>query len=87
LLEQVAAVSVGLVDGAALLDLDYSEDSRAEVDLNVVMNSQGQLLEVQGTAEGAPFSRLQLNGLLDLAEAGLVELRRSQQEAVEQAQN
>jgi len=53
----------------------------------VVMNSQGQLLEVQGTAEGAPFSRLQLNGLLDLAEAGLVELRRSQQEAVEQAQN
>ena len=54
LLEQVAAVSVGLVDGAALLDLNYSEDSRAEVDLNVVMNSQGQLLEVQGTAEGAP---------------------------------
>jgi ribonuclease PH len=87
LLEQVAAVSVGLVDGAALLDLDYSEDSRAEVDLNVVMNSQAQLLEVQGTAEGAPFSRQQLNGLLDLAEAGLVQLRQSQQLAVEQAPN
>jgi len=87
LLEQVAAVSVGLVDGAALLDLDYSEDSRAEVDLNVVMNSQAQLLEIQGTAEGAPFSRQQLNGLLDLAEAGLVQLRQSQQLAVEQAPN
>jgi ribonuclease PH len=87
LLEQVAAVSVGLVDGSALLDLDYSEDSRAEVDLNVVMNSQGQLLEVQGTAEGAPFSRQQLNGLLDLAEHGLVQLRDSQQRALEQAPN
>lgn len=85
LLEQVAAVSVGLVDGAALLDLDYSEDSRAEVDLNVVMNSQGQLLEVQGTAEGAPFSRQQLNDLLDLADQGLQQLRHSQREALEQA--
>ncbi|MEY3963592.1 MAG: hypothetical protein RLZZ106_847, partial [Cyanobacteriota bacterium] len=85
LLEQVAAVSVGLVDGAALLDLDYSEDSRAEVDLNVVMNSQGQLLEVQGTAEGAPFSRQQLNELLDLADQGLQQLRQSQREALEQA--
>jgi ribonuclease PH len=85
LLEQVAAVSVGLVDGAALLDLDYSEDSRAEVDLNVVMNSQGQLLEVQGTAEGAPFSRQQLNALLDLADEGLQQLRHSQRVALEQA--
>ena len=85
LLEQVAAVSVGLVDGAALLDLDYSEDSRAEVDLNVVMNSQGQLLEVQGTAEGAPFSRQQLNQLLDLADGGLQLLRHSQLQALEQA--
>ena len=85
LLEQVAAVSVGLVDGAALLDLDYSEDSRAEVDLNVVMNSQGQLLEVQGTAEGAPFSRQQLNDLLDLADQGVQQLRHSQREALEQA--
>ena len=87
LLEQVAAVSVGLVDGTALLDLDYSEDSRAAVDLNVVMNSQGQLLELQGTAEGAPFSRQQLNTLLDLAESGLVQLRQSQLQALEQAQN
>jgi ribonuclease PH len=85
LLEQVAAVSVGLVDGQALLDLDYSEDSRAEVDLNVVMNSQGQLLEVQGTAEGAPFSRQQLNQLLDLADEGLQLLRHSQLQALEQA--
>jgi ribonuclease PH len=84
---QVAAVSVGLVDGCALLDLDYSEDSRAEVDLNVVMNDQGQLLEVQGTAEGAPFSRTQLNQLLDLAETGLSQLRQSQLRALEQAQN
>jgi len=85
LLEQVAAVSVGLVDGNALLDLDYSEDSRAEVDLNVVMNSQGELLEVQGTAEGAPFSRQQLNQLLDLADGGLQLLRQSQLRALEQA--
>ena len=84
---QVAAVSVGLVDGGALLDLDYSEDSRAEVDLNVVMNDQGQLLEVQGTAEGAPFSRAQLNQLLDLAETGLMQLRHSQLQALEQAGN
>ena len=87
LLEQVAAVSVGLVDGSGLLDLDYSEDSSAAVDLNVVMNSQGQLLEVQGTAEGAPFSRQQLNALLDLAEGGLLQLLHSQQRAREQAPN
>ena len=87
LLEQVAAISVGLVDGNALVDLDYSEDSRAEVDLNVVMNSQGQLLEVQGTAEGAPFSRSELNQLLDLAEGGLMELRERQRLALEQASN
>ncbi len=85
MLEQVAAVSVGLVGSQALLDLDYSEDSRAEVDLNVVMNSQGQLLEVQGTAEGAPFSRQQLNQLLDLADEGLQLLRHSQLQALEQA--
>jgi ribonuclease PH len=84
---QVAAVSVGLVEGRALLDLDYSEDSRAEVDLNVVMNDRAELLEVQGTAEGAPFSRVQLNQLLDLAEPGLVQLRQSQLQALEQAPN
>ena len=87
LLAQVAAVSVGLVDGVPLLDLNYGEDSRAEVDLNVVMNGEGQLLELQGTAEGAPFSRRQLNDLLDLAETGLTQLRQSQLLALEQAPN
>jgi ribonuclease PH len=79
---QVAAVSVGLVDGQALLDLDYSEDSRAEVDLNVVQANDGRLLEVQGTAEGAPFSRAQLDELLDLAEPGLMQLMQAQREAL-----
>ena len=83
----MAAVSVGLVDGQPLLDLDYSEDSRAEVDLNVVMDGQMQLLEIQGTAEGAPFSRTQLGALLDLAESGLQQLLESQRQALEQAPN
>ena len=81
LIDQVAAVSVGLVDGQALLDLDYSEDSRAEVDLNVVQAGNGRLLEIQGTAEGAPFSRSQLNELLDLAEPGLTSLMQEQRQA------
>ena len=81
LVDQVAAVSVGLVDGQALLDLDYSEDSRAEVDLNVVQAGDGRLLEIQGTAEGAPFSRSQLNELLDLAESGLSSLMQAQRQA------
>ena len=81
LIDQVAAVSVGLVDGQALLDLDYSEDSRAEVDLNVLQASDGPLLEIQGTAEGAPFSRSQLNELLDLAEPGLSSLMQAQRQA------
>ena len=85
--EQVAAVSVGVVDGSCLLDLDYSEDSRAEVDLNVVMDGQQQLLEIQGTAEGAPFSRQQLGTLLDLAEAGLQQLQRAQRLALDEAPN
>ena len=85
--QQVAAVSVGLGEGRALLDLDYSEDSRAEVDLNVVMDDNGQLLEIQGTAEGAPFSRAQLGELLDRAELGLEQLRRSQRQALEEAPN
>jgi len=75
LLHQVAAVSVGLVAGRALLDLDYSEDSGAEVDLNVVADQEGRLLEIQGTAEGAPFSRAELGQLLDLAETGLGQLQ------------
>jgi ribonuclease PH len=87
LIGQVAAVSVGLVGGQALLDLDYSEDSRAEVDLNVVMNQDQQLLEIQGTAEGAPFSRSQLNQLLDLAERGIAQLQGSQTQALAEAPN
>ena len=81
-INQVAAVSVGLIEGHALLDLDYSEDSRADVDLNVVMNNSGDLLELQGTAEGAPFSRQQLNRLLDLAEPGLKQLMAAQLDAL-----
>ena len=78
----VAAVSVGVVDGVALLDLVYSEDSRAEVDMNVVMTGDGRLVEVQATAEGAPFSREQLDELLVLAEAGIEEIALAQREAV-----
>ena len=84
LVDQVAAVSVGLVDGQALLDLDYSEDSRAEVDLNVVIAGDGRLLEIQGTAEGEAFSRQQLNDLLNLAEPGVQELMHSQRDALTQ---
>jgi ribonuclease PH len=79
---QVAAVSVGVVDGHALLDLDYGEDSRAEVDLNVVMDDQGRLLEIQGTAEGQPFSRPRLDDLLDLAETGIHRLQEAQRQAL-----
>jgi len=76
--EATAAVSVGVVDGEALLDLAYEEDSRAEVDMNVVMTASGDLVEVQGTAEGAPFDRARLGELLDLAEAGVAELLAAQ---------
>lgn len=71
ILDRVAAVSVGIVDGEARLDLDYEDDVAAEVDMNVVMTGAGLLVEVQGTAEGAPFTRHDLNGLLDLAEDGI----------------
>ncbi len=70
----VAAVSVGVVDGQALLDLDYAEDSRADVDMNVVMTSNGRFVEVQGTGERATFSQDELNALLDMARAGLGQL-------------
>ena len=69
-----AAVSVGVVDAVALLDLDYSEDVRAEVDMNVVMTSTGRFVEVQGTAEGLPFSRAELDDLLGLAEHGIASI-------------
>ncbi len=79
----VAALSVGMVDGEALCDLDYSEDSRAEVDANVVMTSDGGLVEVQATAERTPLSRASLDELLELAEAGITELRVVQELATE----
>jgi ribonuclease PH len=79
---QVAAVSVGLVDGQACLDLNYREDVAASVDLNVVMNEQQQLIEIQGTAETASFSRQQLNGLLDLAEKGINDFFAAQTQAM-----
>ena len=73
-LAPVAAVSVGIVNGQPMLDLCYQEDSTAEVDFNVVMNAEGHYLEVQGTAEGQPFSRQRLDALLDLANQGIGEL-------------
>jgi ribonuclease PH len=78
----VAAVSAGIVDGVPLLDLDYSEDSTAEVDANVVMTGDGGLVEVQATAERTPLSRTHLDELLALAEVGIIQLRAAQDEAV-----
>jgi ribonuclease PH len=78
----VAAVSVGIVGGTPLLDLDYSEDSTAEVDMNVVMTGDGALVEVQATAEKTPFSRAGLDDMLELAAAGVEELAAAQEEAV-----
>ena len=83
LTDSVAAVSVGLVEGEALLDLDYSEDSRAQVDVNVVMSGDTKLIEVQATAEGQRFSRDQLEEMLDLAAAGIEEISIAQRDAVE----
>jgi ribonuclease PH len=80
--QSVAAVSCGVVDGRALLDLDYSEDSTAEVDANVVMTGDGGLVEVQATAERTPLSRASLDELLALAASGIERLRAAQQEAV-----
>jgi ribonuclease PH len=80
--ESLAAVSVGVVDGRALLDLDYSEDSTAEVDANVVMTGDGGLVEVQATAERTPLSRASLDDLLALAADGIAELRAAQEQAV-----
>ena len=81
----VAAVSCGIVDGVPLLDLDYSEDSTAEVDANVVMTGEGGLIEVQATAERTPLSRAHLDDLLALAAKGIVELRALQEAAVADA--
>lgn len=78
----VAAVSVGVVNGVALLDLNYQEDSHCDTDMNVVMTSTGTFIEIQGTAEGAAFSRSQMNLLLDLAEQGISQLLVAQREAL-----
>ncbi|MDH3583418.1 MAG: ribonuclease PH [Phycisphaerae bacterium] len=78
----VAAISVGIVDGQAYLDLDYELDVRADVDMNVVMNGAGKYIEVQGTGEQGVFDRTQLDGLLDLAAAGIKELIVAQQQAL-----
>ncbi|MDQ3743840.1 MAG: ribonuclease PH, partial [Acidobacteriota bacterium] len=82
---EVAAVSVGLVGGAALLDLKYDEDSRAEVDMNVVCTGDGRFIELQGTAEGQPFSQDEMNELLALARRGLSTLFDAQRAALDAA--
>jgi ribonuclease PH len=83
LVGSVSAVSVGLVDQVAVLDLPYEEDVRAEVDLNLVVTGDGRLVEVQGTAEGQPFSRAQLDELLDLGLAGCAQLAQAQRGSLE----
>jgi ribonuclease PH len=82
LVDTVAAVSVGMVAGTSLLDLSYEEDAGAEVDCNIVTTGSGALVEVQGTAEGAPFSRADLDGLLDLAASGIKQLTQIQRDAL-----
>jgi ribonuclease PH len=81
IIDHVAAVSVGILDDQVLLDLDYPEDVAVDVDCNVVMMGSGELIEVQGTAEGRPFSRAQFDRMLDVASTGIAELARLQAEA------
>jgi ribonuclease PH len=83
LTDSCAAISVGIVDAIPHLDLEYTEDVRADVDMNVVMTGSGRFVEVQGTAEGAPFSRSELDGLLALAQKGIDEILQEQQRALE----
>ena len=80
--DHVAAISVGIYKGAPVLDLDYPEDSDCDTDMNVVMTGAGGIVEIQGTAEGEPFTRAQLNALSDLAEAGIRQLIAAQQSAL-----
>lgn len=82
LLHMIASVSVGIYQGVPVLDLDYSEDSAADTDMNVIMAESGSFIEVQGTAEGAPFDREELNSLLDLASEGILELVKIQRVAL-----
>jgi len=83
IVDAIAAASVGIVDGREMLDLCYEEDSRAAVDMNVVMTGRRRLVEVQGTAEGTPFTREQMNGLLDLAEGGIATLLEEQRRVLD----
>jgi len=85
IISEVAAISVGIVDGNALLDLKYDEDSRAEVDMNIVCAGDGRFIEVQGTAEGLPFTREQMDDLLELGQKGIEQLVRLQREAIHAA--
>jgi ribonuclease PH len=82
LLDSVAAVSVGIVEGESRLDLCYEEDANAEVDFNVVMTGSGEFVELQGTAEGKPFGRVELDAMVDLAAEGIAELTKIQHEAL-----
>ena len=75
-------MSVGIIDGEPVLDLNYSEDSNAEVDMNIVMTGKGKFVEVQGTAEGSPFSKTQMEGLIALAKQGIEELIEMQKKLV-----
>ena len=82
ILDSVAAISVGIYQGVTVLDLDYAEDSACDTDMNIVMTGKGGMIEVQGTAEGAPFSRAELEALLNLAKAGIEELSSLQRKAL-----
>ena len=80
---QIASVSVGIYEGTPILDLDYAEDSNAETDMNVVMNSNDSFIEIQGTAEGHAFNQQELNAMLDLAKKGISDILQAQRIAIE----
>ena len=82
IIDQVSAISVGVSNGAPVLDLDYVEDSTSGTDMNVVMTGSGRFIEIQGTAEGAPFSEAELNSMLALAKKGCSEIHQAQREAL-----
>lgn len=84
IIANIAAISVGMVDGRPMLDLKYTEDSAADVDMNVIMNTEGRFVEVQGTGEESTYSRAELNSMLDLAEKGIYELIEAQNIAIQE---
>jgi ribonuclease PH len=87
ILSNVAAISVGIVGDKPMIDLKYTEDAAAQVDMNVIMNADGEYVEVQGTGEEATYSRAELNAMLDLAEQGIKELVEMQNKAIEEGSN